>query len=624
MCGIAGFIGDGNAEQLQAMIQSIAYRGPDYLGTFLQDGVGLAHARLSIMDLSADAHQPFFSHDKSVAITFNGEIYNFEALKEGLQRTGKYTFRTTSDTEVLVYLYQEHGPAMLPMLNGMFAFALWDFRKQQLFVARDRMGKKPLFYSVVGSTLLFASELKAIQKHPLCKDEINLQAVQQYLTFEYVPTPNTILQGVHKLEPGSYFVWENGRIVAQQPYYIIDFHPTESNFEKATAHLDDLLEDATRIRMMSDVPLGVFLSGGLDSSIIAYYAQKNSARKIKTFSIGFSEKSYDESDYASAVARQLGTEHYSKILTASDTLDLVSGIYQKLDEPFADASLIPTHLLSCFTREQVTVALGGDGSDELLAGYPTFQSDRLAGIMSAMPKFMIGAMAGMANLLPTSDKNISFDFKVKQFLRGFELEKKHVSTLWLGAFLPSEKEKLLSGDMKKALQGTHGLEIIDRWLDELPMDAGYFNRLLYTYYRTYLVDDILMKVDRASMYTSLEARSPFLDYRVVDYISGLPQNFKLRGWKTKHILKKVARGKIPDMIIDRPKKGFGIPLSHWLKHELRGLCEDLLSKTSLDAHGFFDARYVQQLMQAHFAGKANHRKQLWVLMVFQMWWRNRG
>ncbi len=623
MCGIAGFIGSGTEENLRAMIHSIAYRGPDFQGTFLENGVGLAQARLSIIDLSAAAHQPFFSSDRKIGLVFNGEIYNFESLKEALLRTGKYQFRTTSDTEVLVYLYQEYGPAMLPMLNGMFAFALWDFEQRQLFVARDRMGKKPLFYSLVGENILFGSELKAIEQHPLCKSEINLHAVNEYLTFEYVPTPHTIINGIQKLEPGTYFVWENGKIIQQQAYHTIDFHRTETDFGKAVSHLDNLLEDATKLRMISDVPLGVFLSGGLDSSIIAYYAQKLSSAKVKTFSIGFSEKSYDESEYAAAVAKQLGTEHYSKILTAKDTLDLLDGIYKKLDEPFADASLIPTHLLSCFTREQVTVALGGDGSDELLAGYPTFQSERMAGLFSNLPRFVHSSMKGMANLLPTSDKNISFDFKVKQFLRGFEAERKHVSTLWLGAFLPSEKQKLLSGDVQKVLLGATGLEVIDQWLSELPQGTRAFNRLLYTYYRTYLLDDILMKVDRASMYTSLEVRSPFLDYRVVDYISGLPDNFKIKGMTTKYILKKLARGKIPDMIIDRPKKGFGIPLSHWLKHELRGLCEDLLSKESLGSHGFFNHQYVHQLMQDHFSGKANYRKQLWVLMVFQMWWLRR-
>ncbi|MFM2376272.1 MAG: hypothetical protein RLZZ165_1369, partial [Bacteroidota bacterium] len=468
MCGIAGFIGKGTERDLKAMIQSISYRGPDHQGTFLGDGVGLAHARLSIIDLSPEAHQPFFSQDHSIAITFNGEIYNFIELRETLLRTGRYAFRTRSDTEVLIYLYEEYGTAMLGLLNGMFAFGIWDFRKRRLLMARDRMGKKPLFYAQVGDNLIFASELKAIQHHPLVSSEVNLEALNEYLTFEYVPTPHSIIQGIQKLEPGCYFLWEKGGIVEKKPFYRIDFHPTESDAKTAASRLDDLLDDSVKLRMVSDVPLGVFLSGGLDSSLVAYYAQKNSMQKIKTFSIGFSEKSYDESDYASAVARHLGTEHHSKILSATDTLDLLEGLYQRLDEPFADASLIPTHLLSCFARQQVTVALGGDGSDELLAGYPTFLSDRVSGPFVAMPRFVLRSIRKLARFLPVSDENISLDFKIKQFLRGFEMERKHVFTLWLGAFLPSEKQKLLSPDTLADLRGAHGLEIIDQWLDELP------------------------------------------------------------------------------------------------------------------------------------------------------------
>ncbi len=618
MCGIAGFIGKGDEGILRKMITAIQYRGPDFQGVHVAENVGLAQARLSIIDLSEAAHQPFFSADKNLAIVFNGEIYNFLSLKNELLKTGKYSFRTNSDTEVLIYLYQEYKAHMLDKLQGMFAFALYDFSEKKLFVARDRMGKKPLYYSIVGNTLLFASELKAILQHPLATKEINLDAVNAYLTFEYVPTPMSILNGIKKLEAATYFIWQNDKIVEQKKYWHHQFQTQNISFDDAKNQLDDLLNDATECRMMADVPLGVFLSGGLDSSTIAYYAQKNSTQKIKTFSIGFDDKSYDESDYANQVAKHLGTEHYQKILTPKHALDLIPTIYGKCDEPFADASLIPTYLLSQFTREKVTVALGGDGSDELMAGYPTFISHQLIHLMQFMPGKNL--LRSLANHLPPSDKNISLDFKIKQFLKGFEINKNFTHTLWLGSFSPKEKNKLWSGDSLRKLSGSNGLELISQHLQNVKT-VDFLSQVNYIYYQTYLLDDILVKVDRASMYNSLECRSPFLDKRVVEFLNTLPANFKFKNNTGKYILKEVMRNKLPNNIIFRPKKGFGIPLSHWLRNDLKQMSDELLCESALNKHGLFNPKFVQQLKTEHEQKKNNHRKLLWTLICFQLFYQ---
>lgn len=622
MCGIAGFVGRGSEGELKSMIESISYRGPDYLGADLIENVGFAHARLSIIDLSPEARQPFYTPDKSVAMVFNGEIYNYLELKEELIKLNKYTFRTTSDTEVLIYLYQEYGVKLLDKINGMFAFAIYDFKKKELLLARDRMGKKPLYYTITNGTLVFASELKAILKHPQVKKEMNYDAINEYLTFEYIPTPNTIFKNIYKLEASNYLLFKNGKIVEKKAYWHVDFTEQQISFTDAVAKFDTLLAHATSSRLMSDVPLGVFLSGGLDSSTVAYYAQKAASSTINTFSIGFSEKSYDESDYAKLVAKKLGTKHHEEILSASASLGLIPDIISKLDEPFADPSIIPTYFLSKFTRKHVTVALGGDGSDELLAGYPTFISDKFLNTVGVLPKAFLKMLSGLtSSLLPPSDKNISLDFKLAQFFKGFEENKRYAHTLWLGSFTPTLKEKLFTASTKSNITNGNGLSSIDRYLAEVPNDNT-FNQLLYTYYRTYLLEDILVKVDRASMYNSLEVRAPFLDVKVVEFLNSLPKNYKIKGFNGKRLLKELMRDKLPNEIIDRPKKGFGIPVSLWLRNELKDTMEHYLSEERINKQGIFNYSYINQLKKEHLALKHNHRKLLWNLLVFEMWYDN--
>ena len=623
MCGIAGFQGKGSREDAERMIARINYRGPDLQATTMLGNTGLAHARLSIIDLSHDADQPMSTPDGRLTIVFNGEIYNFRDLREGLMRTG-HPFRTSSDTEVLLHLYAEHGEGMLPMLNGMWAFAIHDARDNSLFLARDRMGKKPLHHAQTSDAFVFGSELKAVLAHPGISPALDLHAVNEYLTFEYVPTPRSIVQGVNKLRPGHCMRVQEGRVQWERPYWRPAFSKVQLSVHDAKDRLDTALMNATRRRLMSDVPLGVFLSGGLDSSTVAYYAQRGSGQRIRTFSIGFEEESYDESGQARLVAEHLGTDHLSTVLTDRDSLDLIPSLYGTLDEPFADASLIPTHLLAGFTRRHVTVALGGDGSDELLAGYPTFIADRYRTLVGTLPSGVVQAALGALRALPVSDRNISLDFKIKQFLRGFGHGPQHVHTLWLGSFTPAEKKRLFTPDALAELGSATGLETIDSLIAEGAAPAAPLDRTIYSYLLTYLLDDILFKVDRASMYASLEVRAPFLDVEVVELLNSLPDAMKRPASGGKWLLKELMRGKLPDAIIDRPKKGFGIPLSEWLRRPLRPLCEELLSNETVKRMGLFVPGQVDRLKAEHFSRKANHRKLLWALMVFHMWARGQG
>jgi asparagine synthase (glutamine-hydrolysing) len=613
MCGIAGFLGNGNFDIGQNMIRSILYRGPDFQNVFFQENVCLAHARLSIIDLDSRSNQPFFNASRTFAIVFNGEIYNYLEVKKELLKTNKYIFSTTSDTEVLINAYQEYGKDCVKKIHGMFAFVIYDFQNKELFIAKDRLGKKPLYYSLCyDGSFVFASELKAVLKHPSVKNEINFEAINQYLTFDYFPTPNTINANVFKLEPAHFMVVKNGRIVEKSNYWSHNFETNKTiSFKKALEKLDVLLNNATKSRLMSDVPLGVFLSGGLDSSTIAYYAQKNSSQKINTFSIGFEDKSYDEKDFAMQVAKHLGTEHHIEILTSAKTLKLIDEIFPFMDEPYADASIIPTYFLSKFTKQYVTVALGGDGSDEMLAGYPTFISDKYKMPFQRCSSRIINTLIGIVNYLPASDKNISFDFKLKQFLRGFSSNENYIHQLWLGSFLPNEKELLFKKQVFESINDKSGLNILDKYFcNEIYSE---FNKITNYYYQTYLLDDILVKVDRASMYSSLEVRAPFLDTQIVEFLNTIPKKFKIRGTEGKYLLKKLMENKLPHNIIYRSKKGFGIPLSEWIREDLKSTIQETL----MAEDNLFNSCYIEKLLKEHYSKKYNHRKLIWNLFVLK-------
>jgi asparagine synthase (glutamine-hydrolysing) len=626
MCGITGWAsldgraGDavGRRETLHAMCAQMAHRGPDSEGLMVTAGAALGMRRLAIIDL-VTGEQPAFNEDRQIAVILNGEIYNYRELRADLERRG-HTFRSASDTEVLPHLYEEYGTAMLDRLNGMFAFALWDAPRRRLFIARDPFGEKPLYWGIFDGLLLFASEPKALLAHPAVQPRLNLAALRLYLAFDYVPAPHSIYAGIQKLPAAHALALEDGKVDVWR-YWNLSYRKLEPapSEDEATEHLRDLLADSVRMRLVSDVPLGVLLSGGVDSSTVAALAVRASSEIVKTFSISFAEKSFDESRYARGVADFLGTDHHEERLSADLTTDLIPDIGSWLDEPLSDPSLVPTYLVSRFTRRHVTVALGGDGGDELFAGYPMYWGHIWARRYSLVPEPVRRALIEpLVDRLPVKTKNMSFDFKARRFVAGMryaDLVARH--HVWFGSFAPHEQEQLLTAEVKRATDGDIYREA--RRLFEECDAEDLVERMQYLDTRLYMAEDILTKVDRASMAVSLEVRAPFLDRRVAAYAASLPAHYKLRGRTSKYILKRAVAPLLPPFVMRRGKKGFGVPVAEWLRNRLRPLARDLLSPARLRRHGLFDPNYVARLQDEHERGAANHRKLLWTLLVFELW-----
>lgn len=622
MCGIAGFYGSGSQEVLDRMIDVVAYRGPDDRGVFVHGSVGLGHRRLSIIDTSSGGHQPLANSSETIWIVFNGEIYNHRELRTRL--TQPHQFKGTSDTEIIVYLYEEMGIEAFSLLEGMFAIALYDIRKGELFLVRDRMGEKPLFWTKVGTTLIFGSEQKSILEHPLYTKELNIRALHKYLSFEYVPTPHSFFLGIEKVPPASLLRFSGSEVVIQTYWDITRTffpHQKESFDEReAIQGFGEVLSQSVEKCLVSDVPVGVFLSGGIDSSAIAYYAQKCAAVPIDTFSIGFREPSFDESSYARIVAAHLKTRHHERIFSVHELLSGVEDTITRMDEPLADPSILPTTLLSQFAREHVTVALGGDGGDELLCGYDTFRAEQYASLFLYLPESVRKGIAVVVDCLPTSFENISLDFKLKKFVSGFDGDSRYRHIRWLGSFSRNEKKALYRPGVYEALASENEYSDIDSFFSTDTLLTS-MARIQLLYQRTYLLDDILTKVDRASMLSSLEVRAPFLNHRVVEYLNALPIEYKMQGRYTKYVLKKLLHGVLPDTIVERKKKGFGIPLAEWLTNELRPLSLELLSREAVEYRGLFEFTYVEQLLADHMAKRVDGRKKIWTLMVLEMWFR---
>jgi asparagine synthase (glutamine-hydrolysing) len=624
MCGIYGYLMKDPSKRpdagvLRRMGERLIHRGPDDSSERVDGHVALGHRRLAIIDLSACGRQPMSNEDGTVWIVFNGEIYNFLDYRGDLARKG-HVFRSRTDTEVILHLYEEHGMGCLAKLNGMFAFALWDKSRGELFLARDRLGIKPLHYADVGGQVAFASEIKALLAHPEISRDLDFEALDQYLTFEYVPAPKSIFRDIRKVLPGEYLRVDSRGGIHSERYWEIDYTremPDKPEQEQAEA-LGDLLRRAVRRQLVADVPLGAFLSGGIDSSAICALAAE-AVPKVKTFHIGFEEKSFDESEYAAEVARHLGTDHHVKRFSAGDMLDLVPSVMDYLDEPFGDASFLPCLLLSRFTREHVKVSLSGDGGDELFAGYPTYIAHRVAPYYRYVPRLVRHGVASVIERLPASDDNLTLEFQLKKMMSGLE-EKSPArrNYAWLGSFLPGEKRELLSEETNALLDKADALEVAESYFESCRASDP-LEKLLHCDRRFYLQDDMLVKIDRATMAASLEGRVPLLDHEVVEFVARLPARLKLRGWTTKYLLKEAMKGLLPPSVLGRKKKGFGIPLAKWFKRELRPLLEEMLEEKRIRRQGLFRHEAVRRLLEEHFSGRKDHRKKLYTLLSFQLW-----
>ena len=629
MCGIVGFLTRKandipSHEVLIGMRDALIHRGPDDSGEYLRplDPQGpfvfLGHRRLSIIDLSG-GHQPLSNEDGTVWVILNGEIYNFKELKDELETHG-HQFKTHSDTEVIAHGYEQYGEECFKRFNGMFAIALWDERKGRLVLARDRLGKKPLYYSVLNETILFASELKAIMAYPSFQRRVDPLSLAKYLFFEYIPGPHTIFCDAKKLPAAACLIWQNGKTTVKE-YWSPSMPGNEAASLSETdieARMMDLLRRSVKKRLISDVPLGVFLSGGIDSSTVTALAQQEVPGKVKTFSISFEDPSFDESRYSHMVANRLGTDHHDQRMNPEDLLNLVPMLPDVLDEPMADASILPTILLSKFTRKYVTVALGGDGGDELFAGYPTYLAHRMAKQYERFCGLFHPVISFLGNRLPVSDNNISFDFKVKRFLSGIGYPPGVRNAIWLGSFPFSGLKQVLSADVGSQLDPTRLEEDITSYARRYPVEDE-TTLLQYLDLKLYLQEAILVKVDRASMACSLETRAPLLDYEFVDFVMRLPSNLKLRGLTSKYLLKKATRHLLPGEVIHRKKKGFGVPIAKWVKGPLKELFGDLLAPDRIRREGFLDPEVVSALLNEHWLGRKDNRKPLWTLLIWQLW-----
>lgn len=598
------------------MLESIRHRGPDDEGMYLNPNVALGIRRLSIVDVKG-GHQPISNEDGTAWIVLNGEIFNYPALRRQLEERG-HKFATNADTEAIVHAYEEWGDGCVERLNGQFGFALWDGTNRRLLLARDRVGIKPIHYSYRDGLLVFGSEIKAMLAHPSVPRELDVQALDQYLTYEHVPVPRTMFRGIQKLAPGHYLVLDRDGLRSHQ-YWDFDIKRSENGHKATSADWDErfrqTLQEAVQMELMSDVPLGVFLSGGLDSSTIAAYMAQALNRPVQSFSIAFEDPSFDESRYASRVAQHLGLQHREQVLTEPMMWELVPRLADILDEPLGDSSIIPCYLLAQFARKYVTVALGGDGGDELLAGYSTMQAHRLTSFYNRIPSFLRQRVITPAvQRLPVSHNNLSFDYKAKRFVAWAELPVPERHHLWLGSFSPEEKESLLRPEVRSQLS-ENAFSVAREHFQEAECRED-LDRVLYTDMKLYLDTDILAKVDRSSMAHSLEARVPFLNTVMLEMAAEMPLDLKLHGFTRKYLLRRAMKGVLPDDIVNRPKKGFNIPVARWFRGALKGLLLDVLSHD----HGVFDMDAVQRLVKDHLDGTRDNRKQLWTLLVFQLWY----
>jgi asparagine synthase (glutamine-hydrolysing) len=635
MCGICGIYNLDmkpldNPDLIDRMSAQIRHRGPDSQGKFERPYLALAIRRLSIIDLQT-GDQPLSNETGEVNLVFNGEIYNYREIRKRLLDRG-HRFKSQSDGEVIAHLYEDMGADFVRELNGMFAIALWDQRARRLVLARDRAGEKPLYYWQRNGTLIFGSEIKTLLEYPEISRRLDTEALSQYFFYGYFPSPRSVYADIRKLPAAHVMVIEGHEMRTQCYWSLRDYQrpPELGNLspkqeEVACEELREKLRDAATSRLVSDVPLGVFLSGGIDSSTVVATMSELSPGNVNSFSVSFPQRSFDEGEYAAYVARHFKTKHHVLTVDDKSMRDALMTLTNHLDEPMADPAIIPTYLLSCFARQHIKVALSGEGSDELFGGYPTYLGARAAEYYLKLPTILRRQVFDrLRELLPVSSDAVPIGLFLQRFLTHVEKSPAERHQTWFGMFSPAELDKLIStswtgprppssvifNPLPPILEGTRFDEVLAE--------------MLYLDFRMYLEDNLLVKVDRASMACSLEMRTPFLDHRLIEFAAGLPTNLKMRGFKSKYILKKAVEKWLPHKIVYRQKRGFTVPIASWLRNELRTLVADSLAEEKVKRQGLFNVTYVQQLIREHSAAQADHRKALWTLFCFQLWYDRWG
>ncbi len=624
MCGIVGIVRKENhrvdESLLARMCEAIRHRGPDEDGFYLKDSTGLAMRRLAIIDLKG-GQQPIRNTDGTAWIVFNGEIYNYRELRAELEKLG-HRFYTDCDTEVIIQAYDRYGAECPKYLRGMFAFAIWDERREELLLARDRVGKKPLLYARLPNQLVFGSEFSALLLHPDISREIDRDALHYYLSFMCVPAPLTAYKSIRKLEPGHTLTYRprDGSVKTER-YWQPDFsQKLDISEEEAGERAVEILREAVRVRLMSEVPLGAFLSGGIYSSAVVALMSEQSSEPVKTFSIGFEEQDFSELHHARRVAHHVGADHH-EFIVRPDAMEVLPTLVEHYGEPYADSSAIPTYYVARETRRHVTVALNGDGGDECFAGYERYAAMRLAERYHRVPGALRQSVIGRAvEMLPAPANNRTRLGRVKRFMRAAALPKVERYLRWTSVFDRDAQSDLYSADFRQETARLDAASFLTPWFARAN-GAGIVDATLLADTMTYLPNDLLVKVDIASMAVSLEARSPFLDHHVIEFAASLPEKYKLRGLTTKYLLKRVLKQLLPAENLERRKMGFGVPIGHWFRNQMQGFLRETLLSEKASRRGLFEQATVKRLVEQHTRRERNHEHQLWTLLMLELWFQ---
>jgi asparagine synthase (glutamine-hydrolysing) len=620
MCGITGFVrNDGKPVDealLARMNEAIRHRGPDEDGFYVNGSVGMAMRRLAIIDLKS-GQQPIHNQDRTAWIVFNGEIYNYLELRQKLEKLG-HTFYTNSDTEAIVHAYDQYGTDCPKHLRGMFALAIWNERAQELFLTRDRVGKKPLLYALVNGQLIFGSEFSALLQHPDVSREIEPEALDYYLSYMCIPAPLTAYRAIRKLEPGHWLRWRKGEIQIER-YWQPDFtKKLDIDEEEAGERTVEILRDAVRVRLMSEVPLGAFLSGGIDSSAVVALMSQESSERVKTFSIGFDEQDFSELHHARRIAEHVGADHH-EFIVRPDAVEVLPTLVEHYGEPYADSSAVPTYYVAKETRKHVTVALNGDGGDESFAGYERYIAMGITEKYRRVPSFLRESLIKeTVNLIPTSPTKRSRVSSAKRMLDAVSQPRVNRYARWVSVFNDETKKPLYSANFREQTSAADPTGLLETWFKRAN-GIGILDAMLLTDQMTYLPNDLLVKVDIATMAVSLEARSPFLDHHVIEFAASLPQHLKARRLTTKYLLKKVLRKLLPSENLNRRKMGFGVPIGHWFRGKMQPFLREVVLSDKAMRRGLFNPEAVRQLVELHARGERDYSHQLWTLLMLELW-----